>query len=123
PAPEAADAVDLRAVGAGAARVVRGYYRALDAKDFITAWSRLAPALQQQIGSLAKWQAGYKNTVASEVTAADPAASDAAHASVTVQLHTTDLDACGRHVAQRFSGRWTLSRFNGRWLATAVSMR
>jgi hypothetical protein len=50
--------VDLGARGEAAAAVVREFYAAVDAKRFSDAWGRFGPAIQQQLGGLATWQAG-----------------------------------------------------------------
>jgi hypothetical protein len=114
--------VDLRARGAAAATVVREFYAAVDAKRFSDAWPRLSSAIQQKLGGLDTWQAGYTHTRSTKVDSAVGTATDATHATVDVRLHSRDVDSCGRSVTQRFAGTWTLRRFSGRWQASNLAI-
>ena len=121
-APTPTPTVDLGARGEAAAAVVREFYAAVDAKRFSDAWGRFGPAIQQQLGGLATWQAGYAHTRSTRVDSVSGTASDPTHATVEVRLHSVDEDACTRSVTQRFAGTWTLRRVAGRWQASKLAI-
>jgi hypothetical protein len=109
--------------GAGATRAVRAYYDDLDAQQFDTAWTRLTPKAQAELGGYGDWHAGFENTVSTTLTAATTAESDAHSATVEVELRSVDLDACTDDVAQRFAGTWRLTYSSGRWLGEDLRLQ
>lgn len=108
-----------------AARVVRGFYAAIDDRAFLRAWSRLSPGLQTRFGGYEQWKAGYETAVSSDVKSAVARALDgqADRVNVRVSLRAVDMDACSRRVGQRFDGVWHLSRSSGLWRAHSLSMQ
>ena len=107
-----------------AARVVRGFYAAIDDQEFLRAWSRLSPGLQTRFGGYEQWKAGYETAVSSDVQRAVGRALDSQgdRVDVRVSLRAVDMDACSRRVGQRFAGVWHLSRSSGVWRAQSLSM-
>lgn len=102
-------------------RAVRGYYTALERKDFTRAWSQLSPKARGQLGGRAAWRRDLVNNVGQSVSvrAREVAPS---RATVAVTLKRTDYDACGRSVTRRFSGTWQLVRESTRWVAASVAL-
>jgi len=101
------------------ARVVRTYYRALDRRDFTSAWRLLAPAVQTAFGGFERWRAGFATTLSSRpgalrVTAAGDGAA------IEHVLTARDEASCGVLV-QRFSVRWQLQRTPEGWRATSLT--
>lgn len=101
---------------------MRDYYRALDAKDFQGAWSRLSESARSEFGGFDAWSKAYDSSLSQSLTSVTADANDATHATVTVSLRSLDLDACGDRVTQRWQGAWTMARPAGHWEARAVSM-
>ena len=48
-------------------RAGRGYYAALSAKDFDSAWNELSPSMKDRLGSYSKWRRGYKYTDSTKI--------------------------------------------------------
>jgi hypothetical protein len=101
------------------ARVVRGYYRALDRREFTRAWRPLSPAVRAEFGGLERWSAGFAATLSSRPSELRVTDSGRA-ATVEHVLTARDRAACGVLV-QRFSVRWRLRRTPSAWRATALS--
>ena len=119
PAPPAAHAPapphDARPRGPAAA--VRDYYRALDRRDFASAWRILSPAVRAGFGGFDPWRAGFAATLSSR-----PTALRAEGRSVDLVLVARDRAECGV-LEQRFSVRWRLRATAGGLRAEAVTAR
>jgi hypothetical protein len=118
PLEASAEAVNLDVVGRSAASAVRDFYDALSRQDYADAWAREAPPRRTTLGGYAAWKAGYRMTTAMTLASVTPAASDKSHARVQLALHSTDHDACGTAVHQRFAGTIDLRHRQGRWQIT-----
>lgn len=106
-----------------AAKVVAAYYASLDDGDFSRAWRRLSAGVRSEFDGFDSWRDGYSTTLSSDASGIRVVSLDGNTATVKVRLRSTDLDACGDRVRQRFSGKWQLRRAGKRWVATDISMR
>ena len=108
---------------AGAVKLVRNYYRAIDQKTFGGAWSMLSPALQQELGNYRKWHTGYAYTTANTIVSISGTTTGPNSVSVSLRLAAEDRDACGNLVNQEFSGAWKVVRSGPDWQATEINLR
>jgi hypothetical protein len=122
--PDAAPATGTRTDGAadaarvrGPAAIVRGYYRALDRRDYASAWRLLSPAVRAGFGGFDRWRAGYATTLSSRPTALRVEGD-----SVELLLVARDSAECGV-LEQRFAVRWELGASRAGPRASAVTAR
>jgi hypothetical protein len=111
----------LQPIGQRAADFVREYYALLNRRDFDSAWARLSPGLQAQLGPQATWEAGYAFTEGTDPEAVSVVAETPDWARLAVTLASDDLDACGDYVAQRFQGEWEVALEDESLVPTDIS--
>lgn len=104
----------VAALMSSAEQLVRNFYADLNLRDFAAAWDRLTPAARAALGPYDTWRRGYDQTLSSEPGGLVAMVSGNA-STVRFTLRATDLDACARHVRQRFAMTWWLTRAGGRW--------
>jgi hypothetical protein len=102
--------------------VIRSYYADLNDQRFDAAWNRLTPTVQVKFGGFDSWSSGYANTLSTRVTNLEVDGATAHRASADVSIRSTDRDACGDKVHQKFDGSWRLKRTAGRWRATKIRL-
>jgi hypothetical protein len=108
-------------IGQRAADFVRDYYALLNRRDFDSAWARLSPGLQGQLGPRETWEAGYAFTEGTDPDPVTVVAETPDWASLAVTLASDDLDACGDYVPQRFQGKWEVMLEDGNLVPTEIS--
>lgn len=103
--------------------LVERYYHQIEEEQFSEAWLLVPAAVRAESGGFENWKAGYGANVRSDPTNIRVASFSANSATVSLDLNSTDIDACtGAHVDQAFSGSWTLRAEGGEWKPDAISM-
>lgn len=99
---------------------VRAFYGELGARDFVTAWAFLSPALQDRFGGYDAWVAAYDETISVKADVAETDDPDTEYVSVVAVDRTTD----GGTATSRFGGTWHLSYAYAqhRWLLDAANI-
>lgn len=95
-----------------AADVVSVYYDAIDARDFATAWQLWDGDGARSGKTLAAFERGFADTVASEATVGTPGASEGAAGSSYVTVPVTVRARLADGTRQRFAGSYVLRRVN-----------
>ncbi|MEG3178843.1 hypothetical protein U1872_21655 [Sphingomonas sp. RB3P16] len=96
---------------AAAIDVVRDYYRAIDARDYVTAWAKWGDRGRPG-QTYAAFRRGFATTRQVRVSVTGPARSEGAAGStyVTVPVRVDGLTTTGAH--QRFDGNYVVRRVN-----------
>jgi hypothetical protein len=88
--------------------LVRSHYRELNRGRFGVAWEDFGDELQAALGPYSTFVDGYTYTEGTFVDRAAASTLSQRRAVVEVDFSSDDLDACGEHVRQRFTGTWTV---------------
>jgi len=98
---------------------VSGFYRALSAQDFESAYAFYSPA-QKAANPYDRWREGHRDTLRIEVETSPSSAPER----IEIVLTATDRAPNGGTVTKRFAGTWTLvwSADERRWLLDTANI-
>jgi len=105
-----------------AKNTLTAFYKAIEEKRFDDSYNMLSETLQNYLGTLENYKAGYKNTISNSLSNINVTSSSADKATLTYTLTAKDRTDTGI-MTQEFSGEAHLVKNGGKWIIDDMNVK